>query len=59
MDSWKRVDETSLSDTKEFCSSLNMKGITDVDYRHAKRVYKELKIKVNIMICMFRVIHYC
>ena len=39
MDSWKRVDETSLSDTKEFFSNLNMKDITDVDYRHAKRVY--------------------
>ena len=37
MDSWKRFDETTLPDKKEFTSSLNMEDITDVDYRHAKR----------------------
>ena len=30
---------------KEFYTSLNMKNITDVDYRSAKRVYKELNRK--------------
>ena len=45
MDSWERFDETSLPD-KEVCySSLNMENITDVDYRHAKRVFKNLNNK--------------
>ena len=45
IDSWERFDETSLSDKEAFYSSLNMEGITSVDYRHAKRVYKEFKLK--------------
>ena len=40
MDSWKRFDETLLPDKKEFYSSLNIEGITNVDYRHAKEVFK-------------------
>ena len=45
IDSWVRFDETSLPDKEAFYSSLNMEGITSVDYRHAKRVYKEFKLK--------------
>ena len=45
MDSWKKFDETSLPDKEDFYSSLNMKDITDVDYRHAKRVFKNLNNK--------------
>ena len=45
IDSWERFDETSLPDKEAFYSSLNMEGITSVDYRHAKRVYKEFKLK--------------
>ena len=41
MDSWKRFDETSLPDKEDFYSSLNIKDIIGVDYRCAKRVYKE------------------
>ena len=44
MNSWERLNETSLPD-KAFYSSLNMKDITDVDYRHAKRVFKNLNNK--------------
>ena len=44
-DSWKGFDETSLPDKEVFFSSLNMEGITSVDYRYAKRVYKEFKSK--------------
>ena len=44
IDSWERFDETSLSEKKAFYNSLTMEGITGVDYRHAKRVYKEFKI---------------
>ena len=39
MDSWERSDETSLPDKEAFYSDLNMKDITDIDYRHAKRVF--------------------
>ena len=42
MDTWERFDEELLPDKKAFYSSLDIKGITDVHYRHAKRVYKEL-----------------
>ena len=45
IDSWNRFDETSLPDKEAFYSSLNMEGITSVDYRHAKRVYKGFKLK--------------
>ena len=40
MNSWERFDETSLPDKKAFYSSLNIKGITDVDYTCAKKVFK-------------------
>ena len=33
-----------------------MKDITDADYAHAKRVCNDFG---NIMICMFKVMHYC
>ena len=33
-----------MPDKKAFYSSLNMKGITSFDYRHAKRAHKEIKI---------------
>ena len=29
---------------KHFCSHLNMEDLTDVDYAHTKRVYKDLEI---------------
>ena len=45
MDSWERFDKTSLPDKEDFYSSLNMEDITDVDYRHAKRVFKNLNNK--------------
>ena len=45
IDSWERFDETSLPDKKAFHSNLNTKDITNVDYRHAKRVFKEYNIK--------------
>ena len=43
MDSWERFGETSLPN-KDFYSCLNMKDITDIDYRHTKRVFKELEM---------------
>ena len=43
IDSRERLDETSLPDKEASYSSLNMEVITSVNYRHAKRVYKNLK----------------
>ena len=61
MDSWEIFNETSLPDKEAFYSNLNMEDITDVDYKHAKIVFENLikKNLVIIMICMFKVIHYC
>ena len=39
MDSWERFDEILLPSKEDFHSSLNVVGITDVDYRHAKKVF--------------------
>ena len=42
MDSWEKFNETSLPDKEAFYSNLNMEDITDVDYKHAKTVFKNL-----------------
>ena len=42
MDSWKGFNETLLPDKQAFYSKLNMEDITDVDYKHAKMVFKYL-----------------
>ena len=42
MDSWERFNETSLPDKESFYSNLNMEDISDVDYKHAKIVFKYL-----------------
>ena len=42
MDSWGRFNEISLPDKEAFYSNLNMEDITDVDYKHAKMVFKNL-----------------
>ena len=45
MDCWERFDEASLPDKEAFYSSLNMEDITDVDYRHAKKAFKNFNNK--------------
>ena len=45
VDIWERFGETSLPNTEAFYSSLNMENSTDVDYRHARRVFKNLSNK--------------
>ena len=40
MDSWERTDETLVPDKEAFYNSLNMEDITNLDYKHAKRVFK-------------------
>ena len=44
MDDWEKFNEAFLPE-KEFYSSLNMKYITDADYKHAKRVWEDFEIK--------------
>ena len=50
MDSSKRFNEKSLPNKEAFYSSLNMEDIADVDYKYAKRVYKNFNNK-NIGDC--------
>ena len=45
MDSWEIFDETLFPIEESFYCSLYMEGITDVDHRHAKRVFKKLNNK--------------
>ena len=45
MDNWERFNETLLSNKEAFYSNLNMEDITDTDYTHANKVFKEFKIK--------------
>ena len=45
MDDWEKFNETTLPEKDEFYSKLNIKGITDADYIHAKRVCKDFEIK--------------
>ena len=41
----EKFNETLLPETEDFYSQLNMEGITDADYAHAKRVCKDFEIK--------------
>ena len=45
MDSWERLDETSLPDKKCFYSKWYLEDITDEHYTHSQNVCKELEIK--------------
>ena len=45
MNDWERFNETALPEKEKFYSNLNMADITDADYAHAKRVYKNFEIK--------------
>ena len=47
MDSWERFDKISLPDEEAFYSELNIKDIIDVDYRHAKKVFKNFNNKTK------------
>ena len=45
MNSWERFYEELLLDKEAFYSSLNMKVVKDIDYRHARKVFKNLHNK--------------
>ena len=46
MDSLERFHKAFLPDKKAFYSDLNIEDILDVDYRHAKKVFKVLNTKI-------------
>ena len=47
MDCWQRLNETTMPEKKEFYSNLTTMGdITDGNYKHPNRVWKDLKYKV-------------
>ena len=45
MDDWEKFNETTLPETEDFYSQINMEDITDADYAHAKRICKDFEIK--------------
>ena len=45
MNYWEVFNETTLPEKEESYSNLNMEGITDADYMHAKIVCKDFEIK--------------
>ena len=61
IDDWEKFSETLLPEKEDFYSHLNMEDNTDADYVHAKRVCKDLEIKIlgGYHDLYFKVIHYC
>ena len=45
MHTWVRFDETSQPDKEAFYNEFNLEDITDQDYDHAQKVFKELGLK--------------
>ena len=44
MDSWDRFKETSLPPASSFYSNLNMSGVSDEDYEHARKIWRQFDI---------------
>ena len=47
MGSWERFNETSLPPKKDFYSELTLEDISDKDYSHAQKVFKEYCIDMG------------
>ena len=45
MDDWDRFNEEKLPNKSDFYSSLNMEDISEIVYRHAKKVFNKFNIK--------------
>ena len=45
MNSWDKFEEMSLPRIEKFYSNLNMSGVSDSDYEHACRVWREFRIR--------------
>ena len=43
MDDWEKFNETSLHEREDFYSHLNIENITDTEYTHKKRVFKDFE----------------
>ena len=46
MDDWDRFNEEKLPNKSGFYSSLNMEDISEIDYKHAAKVFNEFNIKI-------------
>ena len=44
MDSWDRFEETNLPPKDSFYSALSMSGVSETDYEHARKVWREFGI---------------
>ena len=47
MDSWEKLDETTLPAKEVFYSNLNLENISDEDYLHAQKVWEVFEIKIR------------
>ena len=45
MDSWERLNETTLPNKKAFYRELDLEDITYKEYAHTQKVFKEFKLK--------------
>ena len=45
MSEWEKFKETKLSPKEAFYSKLNMVGVSEEDYEHARKVWREFGIK--------------
>ena len=45
MEDWDRFNEEKLPNKSDFYSSLNMEEISEIDYRHALKVFNKFNIK--------------
>ena len=65
MDDWEKLNETSLSEKEDFYIYLNMEDITDEDYPHSKRVFKNFEIKrirgISWFVCskLYIIVNWC
>ena len=47
MDSWEKLDETSLPPKEDFYSELTLEDINDKDYAHIQKVFKEYSTDIG------------
>ena len=45
VDNWYRFPEEKLPDKDDFYSNLNIEEISEIEYRHAEKVFNKFNIK--------------